>query len=102
MEYSFNNLPEKVVVRGVFSQNGSLIMSKESEHGLRLGNLKLLIQKHGKKPVIGTGAIVTSDIHEKTVAAGVPAKVVRSDVTWTIFPVNLDIMSKNYVELSRI
>lgn len=37
----------------------------------------------GTGSVIGIGAIVTTDIPANCVAAGVPARVVRSGVTWT-------------------
>jgi acetyltransferase-like isoleucine patch superfamily enzyme len=36
----------------------------------------------GTGSVVGVGAIVTKDIPENSVAAGVPAQVVRSGITW--------------------
>lgn len=38
--------------------------------------------KIGENSVIGAGAIVTRDIPEGCVAAGVPAKVIRRDISW--------------------
>ncbi len=52
----------------------------------------------GKGSVIGTGAIVTSNVPEKVIAVGVPARVVRTDVTWSRSPNNLDAMSQEYVK----
>ncbi len=37
----------------------------------------------GCNSIIGTGAIVTKDIPENSLSVGVPAKVVKSGVTWT-------------------
>lgn len=51
----------------------------------------------GDGSIIGTGAIVTSDIPEKSVAVGVPAKVIRQEVTWSRSPISLDEISKSYV-----
>jgi acetyltransferase-like isoleucine patch superfamily enzyme len=36
----------------------------------------------GHNSIIGTGAIVTKDIPANSIAAGVPAKVLRSGVDW--------------------
>lgn len=37
----------------------------------------------GDNSVIGTGSIVTHDIPENSVAAGIPAKVIRSNIKWS-------------------
>ena len=36
----------------------------------------------GEDAVIGTGAVVTKPVPEKTVAAGNPAKVIKKQITW--------------------
>ena len=36
----------------------------------------------GNNSVIGTAALVTSDIPAHSIAAGVPAKVIRSNIDW--------------------
>jgi acetyltransferase-like isoleucine patch superfamily enzyme len=52
----------------------------------------------GNGSIVGTGAIVTSDVPEKAIAVGVPARIVRTDVTWSRFPQDLDPISQEYVE----
>jgi acetyltransferase-like isoleucine patch superfamily enzyme len=52
----------------------------------------------GNGSIVGTGAIVTSDIPEKAIAVGVPARIVRTDVTWSRSPDNLDVMAQEYVK----
>lgn len=36
----------------------------------------------GKNSIIGTGSIVTNSIPDNCVAAGIPAKIIRNNVTW--------------------
>jgi|GEM_PF-1275442 len=46
-------------------------------------NVQILKGVHiGNGAVIGAGSVVTKDIPEKCMAAGVPAKVVRENITW--------------------
>lgn len=52
----------------------------------------------GDGSIIGTGAVVTSDVPEKSIAVGVPAKVIKMDVTWSRSPTGLDKISKSYIE----
>lgn len=42
----------------------------------------------GENSVIGTGAIVTANIPKNTIAAGVPAKIVKENITWDIQRIN--------------
>lgn len=42
----------------------------------------------GENSVIGTGAIVTANIPKNTVAAGIPAKIVKENITWDIQRIN--------------
>jgi acetyltransferase-like isoleucine patch superfamily enzyme len=52
----------------------------------------------GRGAIIGAGAIVTKNIPKMSVAAGIPAKVVRTDATWSRSPTSLDAMAKIYVD----
>lgn len=52
----------------------------------------------GKGAIVGTGAIVTSNIPDTSIAVGIPARVVRKDVTWTRASNTLDAMSQEFVE----
>lgn len=52
----------------------------------------------GSGAIIGAGAIVTKNIPKMSVAAGIPAKVVRTDATWSRSPTSLDAMAKKYVD----
>ena len=38
----------------------------------------------GDGSVIAAGAVVTKDVAPNTIVAGVPAKEIRKDVTWTL------------------
>lgn len=51
----------------------------------------------GRGSVIGTGAIVTQDIPEMTVAVGVPARVVKSNTTWSRAADSLDDAATAYL-----
>lgn len=44
----------------------------------------------GNGSIIGTGAIVTSDIGDKVIVAGVPARVIKHNCTWSRFHDKLD------------
>lgn len=46
-------------------------------------DVKLLAGTHvGRGSVVGTDSVVSRDIPEKCLAVGIPAKVVREDITW--------------------
>ncbi len=51
----------------------------------------------GDGSVIGTGAIVTKDIPAMSIAVGVPARIIKSQVTWSRSLDYLDEMSQAYV-----
>ena len=51
----------------------------------------------GNGCIIGTAAIVTADIPQFSIAVGVPAKAVKSEMTWSRSPVSLDAMSRHYL-----
>ena len=51
----------------------------------------------GNGAVIGTGATATKDIPAMSIAVGVPARIVRSQVTWSRSLDHLDEMSRAYV-----
>ncbi len=55
----------------------------------------------GNGSIIGTGAIVTKDVPENSVAVGIPAKVVKSKTTWSRYPTVLDSLSRRYIEQFR-
>lgn len=42
----------------------------------------------GENSVIGTGAIVTANIPKNTIAAGIPAKIIKENITWDIQRIN--------------
>ena len=52
----------------------------------------------GEGSVIGLGAVVTCDVPAKAIAAGVPARIVKTDVTWSRSMAFLDPWSQKYVE----
>jgi len=52
----------------------------------------------GDGAIIGTGAIVTKDVPAMSVAAGVPASIVRSGTTWSRMPSTLDHFAAKYFE----
>ena len=52
----------------------------------------------GEGSVIGTSSVVTKDIPSFSIAAGVPAKVVRECVTWSRFPERLCDSAQKYLE----
>ena len=37
----------------------------------------------GKGSIVAAGAVVTSDVPPNSMVGGVPAKVIKSDVTWS-------------------
>lgn len=47
--------------------------------------------------VVGACALVTRSVPKMTIVAGVPAKVVRQDVTWCRSPTQLDTYAEEYV-----
>jgi len=52
----------------------------------------------GHGSVIGTGAIVTGEIPDKVIAAGVPARIIKEKHTWSRSPVNFDYFSKKFID----
>ena len=52
----------------------------------------------GNGAIIGTGAIVTKNIPAMSIAVGIPARVIRSDMTWSRSPTQLDELSKLYID----
>ncbi len=48
----------------------------------------------GQGSIIGTGAIVTRDIPLNSIAVGIPAKVVKTGMTWSRSPTFLDTMAQ--------
>lgn len=52
----------------------------------------------GDGAIVATGAIVTGDVPPRCVAAGVPARVVREDTTWSRLPDALDDWSSACVQ----
>lgn len=51
----------------------------------------------GNGSIIGTGSIVTKSIPDKTIAAGVPAAIIRTNTTWSRSPTQLDSFSQQYL-----
>lgn len=52
----------------------------------------------GKGAVIGAGSIVSKNIPDTCIAAGVPAKVIKKNKTWSRFPDALDSNSIQFIE----
>lgn len=52
----------------------------------------------GEGSIIGTSSVVTSDIPPFCIAAGVPARVVREEATWSRYPERLCESSQNYLD----
>ncbi|MDP5192186.1 acyltransferase [Rheinheimera baltica] len=57
-----------------------------------MGNVEI-----GEGCIIGTASVVTSNIPKFSVAVGVPARVVRQDVTWSRFPERFCESSQKYL-----
>lgn len=55
----------------------------------------------GEGSIIAAGAIVTRPVPATCAAAGVPARVVKSKTTWSRSPLDLDPLSRHYVERNR-
>jgi len=67
-------------IEGVQTSSSDIIIGNKVWIG---ANVQILKGVHiGNGAVIGAGSIVTQDIPEKCMAAGVPAKVVRENITW--------------------
>lgn len=52
----------------------------------------------GYGSIIGTGAIVTKNIPKTSIAVGVPAKVVKTKMTWSRSTTQLDLMAKKLID----
>jgi acetyltransferase-like isoleucine patch superfamily enzyme len=52
----------------------------------------------GNGSVIGTGSVVTGNIPNKVIAAGIPARIIKENHTWCRSPVSLDYFSSLYVD----
>lgn len=52
----------------------------------------------GSGCVIGTQSVVTRDILKNSIAAGVPAKIIKNNMSWSRSPVGLDKFSKKYID----
>ncbi|BCB09578.1 hypothetical protein HHSLTHF2_34680 [Vreelandella venusta] len=52
----------------------------------------------GYGSVIGTGAIVTGEVPDLVIAAGVPARIIKENHTWSRSPITLDYFSKKIIE----
>lgn len=51
----------------------------------------------GNGCIIGAQSLVTKNIPEKSIAAGVSAKIIKSNMSWSRSPINLDPISQDYV-----
>lgn len=47
--------------------------------------------------IIGARALVTSPFHSNTIVGGVPARIVKTGMTWSRSPVTIDQMTENYL-----
>lgn len=52
----------------------------------------------GSGSIVATGSVVTKNVPENSIAAGVPAKIVKSGVSWSRSPSKLDAFSRKLVE----
>lgn len=52
----------------------------------------------GEGSIIATGALVTKNIPSFSIGAGIPAKVVKTDMTWSRYTNNFDAYSKSIIE----
>lgn len=78
MKYNISNFPKEIIVsRNGFKEDCCLILNKESLASLKEGKLKLIITK------VGSNSVVTKSIPPYTIAVGNPARVVRSNITWS-------------------
>jgi acetyltransferase-like isoleucine patch superfamily enzyme len=85
---------------------GAMRIANAGRHHLRLGEHVWLGRRAmvmpnvtiGAGSIVSAGAIVTHDVPPLAVAAGVPARVVRSNVTWSRDPVRIDAQAQRFIE----
>jgi acetyltransferase-like isoleucine patch superfamily enzyme len=106
--------------------SSDVLIQSSDQHGvvdLRSGELvnnksrRIVIGKHvwlgrrsvvmpdvvvGDGSIVGTAAVVTSDVPTMSVVTGVPARVIKTDTTWSRHADGLDGMAKKFVEHHRV
>lgn len=100
---------EDVVIQGhdahgiVDIKEGKLINAGDVETVIEsrvwLGKRAMILpgNRVAKGSIIGAGAIVTKDVPACSLAVGIPAKVVKTDVTWSRSRYKLDIECKSFL-----
>lgn len=85
-------------------QTGQIVNNKmrkvHIEDHVWLGRQSILLAdvSIGCGTIIGAGAIVTKNIPKMSVAVGIPAKVVKTNTTWSRSTTFLDAMAQEYVD----
>lgn len=55
----------------------------------------------GRGVIVGAGAVITTQVPEFCIVGGVPARVIKSGMTWSRLPDRLDELSTRYVAAQR-